>query len=808
MKISFDLFGALYGRLEGHRVILFAVTILLIVGAVFVIKSGRMDEDITAMLPDGKSEVATDFALLQQAPLSRKGIVSLGAERGISTEVLLETTDHLAAAMKPPWFLRTVYGPDVSGGPDMIAPLLAALPRIITSKDLTALEGSLTRSAIRTKLAQISAEIQSSSGWPMKDLFQADPLDLRMIAFRKLEALKLVPDVRIEKDHFVSPDGRNALIIAEMGPKMTDSGSSRRMLQQFEEAVRKNVPPGITATIVSGHQYAVANADTIKKDLVVVLGCSSVVMAVLYLFFLRDWRSIFVFLVPTMVLAFGTAAVLLVHRNVSSATVGFASVLLGITDDFPIYVYLAVKKGKTTAESVARISRPLLFSGITILGAFGAMLSSALPGQRQIGLFSMVCVAGSILLSLVVLPHTIYPIKRTTPEAHPLLQNPAPFAPRITVALWVLVLGLSVWQGMRLQFNGDIRAMNYVPEVLQRAEQHVDKVWGNFRDMAMVFANGHDMNSALEANDSVFRRMETISPSPRLVSLAPLIPSPAVQQSNRIGWNEFWKGPKGRMILDNLREESDDLGFSKNAFQPFVDSLLAPSPIIGFDEIEKAGLQGITESLLLPGPEGVSILTLVSDVPGVREALEGRKPPPSSSIRLVSPRGFRKALSAIIVHDFVSYVAVAFSVIVAMLLVLFRNIRKAGYALIPVLTGMVFMIGAMGALDMSFNIFNIVAAILVIGLGVDFGIFMVYRVTEGHDRTTDLSVLLGGLTTVAGIGMLVLARHPALHSIGTTVLLGLGGAVPSALLVIPAIYYLASEKGIDRAGAVKEAVEG
>ena len=35
---------------------------------------------------------------------------------------------------------------------------------------------------------------------------------------------------------------------------------------------------------------------------------------------------------------------------------------------------------------------------------------------------------------------------------------------------------------------------------------------------------------------------------------------------------------------------------------------------------------------------------------------------------------------------------------------------------------------------------------------------------------------------------LVLARHPALHSIGVTVLFGIGIAIPAALLVIPALY--------------------
>ena len=37
-----------------------------------------------------------------------------------------------------------------------------------------------------------------------------------------------------------------------------------------------------------------------------------------------------------------------------------------------------------------------------------------------------------------------------------------------------------------------------------------------------------------------------------------------------------------------------------------------------------------------------------------------------------------------------------------------------------------------------------------------------------------------------GFGALVLARHPAMYSIGLTVLLGISAAVPTAVLVIPA----------------------
>ena len=131
---------------------------------------------------------------------------------------------------------------------------------------------------------------------------------------------------------------------------------------------------------------------------------------------------------------------------------------------------------------------------------------------------------------------------------------------------------------------------------------------------------------------------------------------------------------------------------------------------------------------------------------------------------------------------------IATIVMVVFLAVLFRNPEKVFLALVPVVTGLLFMFGVMGAFGISFNLFNIVATILVIGLGVDLGIFMVSRLAEGVDRDTTLAVILSGLTSLFGMGTLMLASHPSLYSIGITVFLGMCGAIPSAVFIVPALY--------------------
>jgi predicted RND superfamily exporter protein len=182
----------------------------------------------------------------------------------------------------------------------------------------------------------------------------------------------------------------------------------------------------------------------------------------------------------------------------------------------------------------------------------------------------------------------------------------------------------------------------------------------------------------------------------------------------------------------------------------------------------------------------VRVLTLVPDTPRVVGALtEDLKALPG--IRLVSQSRFGDNVGRAIIKDFSRYMLLTSILVLALLLVVFRNPSRVMLVLVPVVTGLVCMLGIMGMLGLEFNIFNIAATILIIGLCVDYGIFMVCRLTEGSNHAANKAVLVSGLTTLAGLGALALAQHPSMHSIGITVLLGIGTGIPAALLVIPAL---------------------
>ena len=200
--------------------------------------------------------------------------------------------------------------------------------------------------------------------------------------------------------------------------------------------------------------------------------------------------------------------------------------------------------------------------------------------------------------------------------------------------------------------------------------------------------------------------------------------------------------------------------------------------------LKAAGLGSLVEALVVPEGEKMRLLTLAPATPRVAELLKADGP---AGVRLVSQGRFREEISGAIGRDFKSFLLGATLVNVLLLVLLYRRPLKILVSALPVATGLLGMFGIMAATGTAFNLFNVIAAILVIGLGVDYGIFMVCRVFEGHQRGVDRAVLASGLTTLAGFGALVLARHPALHSIGLSVLLGIGVAIPTALLVIPAL---------------------
>jgi predicted RND superfamily exporter protein len=118
---------------------------------------------------------------------------------------------------------------------------------------------------------------------------------------------------------------------------------------------------------------------------------------------------------------------------------------------------------------------------------------------------------------------------------------------------------------------------------------------------------------------------------------------------------------------------------------------------------------------------------------------------------------------------------------------------------IPIIVTVVALVASMRAINISFNAINGTILAIAVGIGIDYSVHVVHRFADEY-ATRDLYEALqrtvvgtGGaltgsmLTTVFGIGVLVLALNPALGAFGALMSLSVLFAYLSSLIVLPSV---------------------
>lgn len=144
---------------------------------------------------------------------------------------------------------------------------------------------------------------------------------------------------------------------------------------------------------------------------------------------------------------------------------------------------------------------------------------------------------------------------------------------------------------------------------------------------------------------------------------------------------------------------------------------------------------------------------------------------------------------------FVMAALLALAAVFVLILIDLRRLCEALLAIAPLLVGMAWMVEAMGALGVAFNLANFFAVPILIGIGVDSGIHLIRRYREqqmqGREAldlgSTRRAVVVTSMTTMIGFGSLLTASHRGLASLGLLMLLGSAAGLVASLVVLPAL---------------------
>jgi predicted exporter len=104
--------------------------------------------------------------------------------------------------------------------------------------------------------------------------------------------------------------------------------------------------------------------------------------------------------------------------------------------------------------------------------------------------------------------------------------------------------------------------------------------------------------------------------------------------------------------------------------------------------------------------------------------------------------------------------------------------------LAPTALASIVALALLGIAGQSLQLFHVLALMLVLGIGVDFGIFL-HDHPGRRDQTAWLAVGVSALSTLLSFGLLGLSKTPALQAFGLTMLIG----IAAVWLIVPCFGY-------------------
>lgn len=767
------------------------VALAVLVAAFLLGRRVHLDEDVARLLPDTSPDLSR--ATLVMRRLLERAVVDLETTGDTSPERLGRAADELTAELEASGAVAAVRSRLAEGDALALVELLRERAgRLLDPRVLQEVEARLEPAAVKETLHVLARRLQEPDGAYLATRAARDPLGLTDLALRPMAALTSgFRDARLIDGRIVSADERHLLLFVEPGFPATDTARTERFLATLERAAARL--EGVRVRHLGTHRSTHDNARQMRRDVRLTAAVGVVLVALLAWLALGRLSVAVLALCPAL---FGAVTALGVYSffkdAIAAAVAGFAAVLLGITIDYAVHVTYRLVRGGARPPV-----RAILMGATTTAVAFLALRASSLPGLREIGTFGAIGIAAAALFALAVLPGLVRPGRRA-----PLLDLTgvvarlrAPAVARPALLGAVVLTPLLLVGAFRVAFEGDVRRLNSLSPPAARDEAAIQTTWGEAFRFSSLLVERPDLQEALEANDrleALLARLETDGAIGGYGSLAGLLPSLATQERRLRAWRAFWSATRVERLRQALREGVRGTPFRPDAFEPFFAWLASDPPPLRRGEYEGGPLEEFLGDRILQTRDGWLVSTPVftrefAEVEALRKGLDRELP----DTVLVNREALVRRLAHLVSRETLKLGLIALLGVALLVFAWLGRLELTLVVVVPLLLSCIWTFGALGWLGLRINLANAVFVAFLFGLAVDYSIFLAHARLErlhGDDDRTDeahASVLLCALTTCAGFGVLTLAGHPVLRSIGATALLGIACAAAATQVFVP-----------------------
>lgn len=343
----------------------------------------------------------------------------------------------------------------------------------------------------------------------------------------------------------------------------------------------------------------------------------------------------------------------------------------------------------------------------------------------------------------------------------------------------LLVTPVMLYFSTGVEFDSDLMNLNYLSPELKKAQQEISAQNSAALSSVFVIAEGRDGEEALQKLETVSGQLDRLSSTGLTSAISNpsfLLPSVKEQQRRLSRWNSYWTESKIDSVLAHVVKSSVAAGYSPTAFAGFWDMLTGNHTT--FDRESTELLRS-----LYPGGFAKDSLAHYA-IASLRVTTQNRQAVFRQLSEfedvLVTDRQQGAGQLVDILKDNFTDIAIYSSLIVFVALLLgYGRIELTIMSFLPMAISWIWILGLMALLGLKFNIVNVIISSLIFGLGDDYTIFtmdgLVDRYKTGKEKLTSAraAVYVSAVTVVIGLGVLLLAKHPALRSIALISVIGL-----------------------------------
>ncbi len=761
-----------------------------------------IDTDIVSSLPQDDPVINDAVHIFANHPFQNQLTIDVALDRD-DPDTLVDCGRAVNEALKGSGLFKSVGMEDLAGSlPQLMQTVVDRLPVLFTAESLSSrVAPMLTPEAITRRLTAIRDGLLQMDGIGQAAVISKDPLGLKDIILAKLLLLAPTQSARIYKGQLISGDGRHLLVMAAPAASGTDTTSARHLTGYLERMTAKIEAQfagqgiDLMLTPVGAYRAALDNEMIVRRDVHKAILFSSIGIAILLMVAFPRPLIGLLSLLPAVVgtlIAFFVFA--LVQSSISVMVLGFGGAIISITVDHGIAYLLFMDQprrsyGKQASREVWAVG---LLAVLTTVGAFGALMLSDFPVLQQLGLFTALGICFSFLFVHTIFP-LIFPSLRAAKEKRLALPVVADrlFATGNKGACAALVIFVGMLFFVVPDFHVNLSAMNTVSPQTRAAEKRIAAAWGDIFSKVFVMTEAESLSVLQDKNDRLLVAMEDESESrllERTFSSSMVFPGQERRNANMAAWKRFWHADRIEAVKLNLQNSGGQAGFRSEAFLPFFDRLTRPEDYLPDPGIPSSllPLMGISKGGASNQWRQFTTLSLPSAYPEYRfyEAF-------SDLARIFAPGLFSDRLGRLMANTFIRLLCIVGSAVVVLLLLFFLDVKLTLIALVPVLFAMVCTLGTLNLLGRSMDIPGLILAVVVLGMGIDYSLFMVRsyqrygRADHPSFRLIRSAVFMTAASTLIGFGVLANADHVLLHSAGITSSLGIAYSILGVFFLLP-----------------------